>query len=566
VLQARLDGLPALERKVLHRASVAGRVFWDDLTVRMKDPGEAESVKPAREIGGALANLQGRELIYSKDASTFSGTTEYLFKHTVLRDVTYERLLKKLRRSYHAQVAEWLCEHSGERAGEYAGRIGEHFELAGEPARAAGWYARAGKQAQDTYAPEMAEDYYRKALSLWEQAGDLSKEEQGRPIDVYHGLGQVLNWLGRYGEAVDAYQSMIAIAKALGDKAAQARAWHGISEAQMHRGDTRAALASAAREEALAQGSGTELDYVKALWMKAWGAFNLGEIERSLFLAEQVWSLSQRLQDRDQMAHSLNLLGVLESVSGQFQDAARHFKKALEIFNSLGNRRRAMPLMNNLGVIAEARGDYLEARAHYQEALDMAREIGNRDGEMVYLSNLGGTKARLGNYVSAETDLRQVIQMAGSGGLDVLSTTYSFLAEACLGQGKTKEALNSARRALALAEEMESQEDLGIAWRVLGRVAASVQAPIPVTTHGEGQPRTAGAEACFAESERIFKNIEREEERARTLREWARYKLEQGNQKQGMRLWEQARAIFVRLGAQPEVDRMEELYAKQMDH
>jgi hypothetical protein len=97
-------------------------------------------------------------------------------------------------------------------------------------------------------------------------------------------------------------------------------------------------------------------------------------------------------------------------------------------------------------------------------------------------------------------------------------------------------------------------------------VAASVQASIPVTTHGEGQPRTAGAEACFAESERIFKNIEREEERARTLREWARYKLEQGNQKQGMRLWEQARAIFVRLGAQPEVNRMEELYAKQMDH
>jgi hypothetical protein len=73
----------------------------------------------------------------------------------------------------------------------------------------------------------------------------------------------------------------------------------------------------------------------------------------------------------------------------------------------------------------------------------------------------------------------------------------------------------------------------------------------------EEQPRTAGAEACFAESERIFKKIEREEERARTFREWAKFKLEQGDQHQGLRLWGEAKAIFAHLGAQQEVERME---------
>ena len=47
--------------------------------------------------------------------ATFSGTTEYMFNHALLRDVTYASLLKRLRRAYHAQVADWLCERSGER-------------------------------------------------------------------------------------------------------------------------------------------------------------------------------------------------------------------------------------------------------------------------------------------------------------------------------------------------------------------------------------------------------------------------------------------------------------------
>jgi hypothetical protein len=142
-----------------------------------------------------------------------------------------------------------------------------------------------------------------------------------------------------------------------------------------------------------------------------------------------------------------------------------------------------------------------------------------------------------------------------------LSSTNSFLAEAYLGQDKALNALDSARRGLELAEEMESREDLGVAWRALGRVAANLREPILIKAPGKEQPRIVGAEACFAESERIFTEIERKEERARTLREWAKYLLEQGDQNQGMHLWEEAKKIFAQLGAQPEVERMENIYA-----
>ena len=35
VLQARLDGLPPAERELLQRASVVGRIFWDDAVAQL---------------------------------------------------------------------------------------------------------------------------------------------------------------------------------------------------------------------------------------------------------------------------------------------------------------------------------------------------------------------------------------------------------------------------------------------------------------------------------------------------------------------------------------------------
>jgi tetratricopeptide (TPR) repeat protein len=300
------------------------------------------------------------------------------------------------------------------------------------------------------------------------------------------------------------------------------------------------------------------MEITKALWMKSWGAFRLGEMERAVPLAEEVAARSSRLQEPALVAHSLNLLGVIKSIIGNYPEASDHFETALAIFRKEGNRVRAMPLMNNLGVIAEVRGDYQKALRYYQEALDTARQIGNKDGEMVYLSNLGGVKVHLEDYHGAEVDLISVVDMAGSNGQDVLSSTFSFLGRARLGSGKVQEALLNVQYALRLAEEMEAPDDLGLAWRALGLIAAALEMPV--------QPRessgiTFGAEECFVESERIFREIEREDELARTLRERASYHLSRGNDDLGIPFWQESKRIFTELGADLEVKRMEEYHA-----
>ncbi len=531
VLQARLDRLEPAERKALQRASVVGEVFWSGAVNRICES-TAEPME-RNEVQGALQSLREKELIFGQDESTFAGEQEYVFKHAVLHNVTYESVLKRLRRGYHAQVAGWLLERSGERVDEYAGLIGEHYEHAGETIQAAGWYGRAGKQARNTYAPESAIGYYQKALALLlsgkpdrPDTGSTSRTRPGpyaaQQVSLYEGLGEMLLWQARYKEAAEACAAMRAAAEASADAVAQARAWNALSQTLDAQGNYPAALESADRAEKIARGAGAAAkeELARALFRKGWGLYRLGNTEAALGLGKQALTLSKELGARHEVADSLNLLGGVHSVLGNHGDAAHYNARAVELYEQLGDRERVGAMLNHLGEHARLRGDYQAAVALYQEALKIAYETGNRNGEMAFLSNLSGARVGLGEYRVAEYDLRRTIRWAeisGQGGW--LSNTYRFLAEACLGQGKIDEALAAARRALELGMGVGAPALIGGAWRALGMTAARAGVPVPI---GD---KTYSAADCFAESTRIFGEMNSKGERARTLRAWAKVEL-----------------------------------------
>jgi len=231
VLQARLDGLPAAERETLQRASVVGRVFWEGLVAHLEATegglaagGVDNTVRgePPEELaatGARLARLRGKELVYRRESSTVAGTAEYLFKHALLRDVAYESVLRRKRRAYHGAVAAWLEGRGGERAGEVAGLIAEHYAHAGEDAKAGLWALRAAERARATDAPGAAIAAYERALALL----PTDEAHGAARLAAEEGLGDMLALQARYPEARAAYERMREAARAVGDGAAEAR-------------------------------------------------------------------------------------------------------------------------------------------------------------------------------------------------------------------------------------------------------------------------------------------------------------------------------------------------------
>ncbi|MEP6894626.1 MAG: adenylate/guanylate cyclase domain-containing protein [Chloroflexota bacterium] len=556
LLQARLDSLNADARETLQRASVVGRVFWTDVVERMHNP-DFRNAETSDPIAEKLSTLRSRELIYRYEESSSREASEFIFKNQILHDVTYESVLLKYRPAYHAQAAEGLVEIGGERANEYAGRVGEHYEMAGEWLKAADWYARAGRQAQITYVSDVAIIYYRKALNFIKQHGGT--DQRKTKLDVHLWLAEVLNWQARYSEAVDIYNEMLKDAETYDNLVAQTRALHGMALSLENQGDHRASLESARRSETLARKTSEKLELANALMMQSIALIRLGEAQAAQLISEQALEICTEENSQVDMARCLNQLGAANYLSGRVDKAEECMERALHIFQELGDRQKGMDLLNNLGVISEGRGDYEAAFRRFDGAVTIAREIGYRDGEIVFLTNRGSEQVALKNYTEAEADLQQAIRLAGVTGSWILPQAYSCRAEALIGLERYEDAFYSARQALVLAEEDKTPDFVGIAWRTLGMVCARKNDTVRFSDWETHEVKDYDAEACFKRSEAILAEAELELEQARTLREWARFKINTGAKAEGAKMWQESREIFAKLGGQLEVERMQAL-------
>jgi class 3 adenylate cyclase/tetratricopeptide (TPR) repeat protein len=549
VIQARLDRLPLEERVALQRAAVVGRTFWDHAVLYLN-----EGTKSIELTERTFPGLQEKELIFVRGASSFSRMEEFIFKNALLLDVTYESVLKQHRRIYHEQIANWLIEHA-DRVSEFAGRIAEHFEVAGKNAKSAYWYALAGNRAQKTYALNAAVQFYRKALKHWENAGPDPDDQKVEVIDIYQGLGAALSDLARYDEAAEAYRKMLEQARAAGDVKRQAQSLNRLTNVLGRQGDLENALKCVQEAETLAQIGNNELELAEAYYAKGAIAFYTGG-GSALELVEKALDLSRKLGNQAQETRSLNLLAGVHFSAGRYEESEGFCKDALRLAKELGDRYLEMNLQNNLGQLAEARGDYITALQRYRAAVESSQELGIRDSEIHFLSNLGGIQNRIGEHKEAELNLRQAIQVANIGRSLFLGETYRHLGLALLGQKRTDEALEAAQKALKLALESGVQDQVSAAWRTLGRIAACTASSISVAEL-EGITAEKDAAACFQKSIEICDEYGMARERAKTLKAWAEVELECGDRTRGQSLWEQARGLFRSLGADYEVERMD---------
>lgn len=95
---------------------------------------------------------------------------EYLFRHALVQEAAYASLLKQDRRSLHRAAAEAILAQHPDRQGELAGVLAMHFELAGENARAAEFFALGGEHALERFANREAVAFFGRATRLADES------------------------------------------------------------------------------------------------------------------------------------------------------------------------------------------------------------------------------------------------------------------------------------------------------------------------------------------------------------------------------------------------------------
>jgi len=121
VLGARIDGLPAAEKRALQEAAVIGRVFWEA-------PVRRATADP--DVTSNLLALESKGLVSVHPSSGIAGELEFIFKHALVRDVAYASLPRVRRARAHAEAARWLQQIAGDRSEEQAELIAHHYRTA----------------------------------------------------------------------------------------------------------------------------------------------------------------------------------------------------------------------------------------------------------------------------------------------------------------------------------------------------------------------------------------------------------------------------------------------------
>jgi tetratricopeptide (TPR) repeat protein len=151
------------------------------------------------------------------------------------------------------------------------------------------------------------------------------------------------------------------------------------------------------------------LELTLAKLMSRQGALcsRLGLSNKAHQLLQRSLATFRRLEEGDQIAFTLNYLGALARLWGDYAEAARFWQESLAIYRELGDRWGVGWTLNFWGHMLGDQGAYLEAKRMLQESLTIHQEMGNQRGMAGALNSLGYVMCLLGEYQEARSLLQK---------------------------------------------------------------------------------------------------------------------------------------------------------------
>jgi len=454
-LAARIDRLAPNEKTLLQDAAVIGQEV-PELLLR------ESSLMGSEEMLQSIEGLVAAELLIE---GTSGDGNEYAFKHPLTQEVAYRCQLRARRQDAHARVGRALQALHPDDLDELAALLAHHARAAGQMTEAATWHLRAATWAGLTSAAE-AEHHWRTAAEIahtlpdsaervglavgsrlgilaqtwrtriaWEEVDRLHLELEalleGRPefelLRFFAGYAYCANLSvgGRTGEAHKLLRELLAspVLTEQADPALPVAVKAGAAWVELISGHPREAVAMT-DEGLLLAGQDTSVGR------------NLGVIEHPY-------------------AALLDFGGLARGLLGDLAGALGMLERCIVIARS-----EDAPEIEGYALWARAflrgeMGDSQGALADGKALLDVAHRSGNSNNLAGVESALHAGHLAANDWVAAEESARR--------GLAVIRDStvmchhephlHAGLAEAMVAQGRPEEGIESARRAVATAEQ-----------------------------------------------------------------------------------------------------------------
>ncbi len=426
VIASRVDRLPAGVQAVLKVGSVLGLSFSAAALHALAGDG----------VDDRLAVLERLDLVARDGAQRDGG---WVFRHALIHDVVYARLLHAQRRELHRRAAEHYERAGAERVTHAA--LAHHWERAEEPARAAEHLATAGEEALRTGAARECVDALARALELSPDGAGRRAEWTWYMAQACYRLGELERSIALGAEAIAALDRPVPASTA-GVVAGAAReltrqALHRLLAGRLPR---RVPATSTLRTAVEAQLIMAEVYYVAA------------DKTRSSYVALRSLNLAERLGPSTELAQCYGALCIIAGIVGAHRLAERYGTLARETAARIDDPYTVAHVIHQVGMYRSSRGPYASFGSLYAEGIAGLRALGHKPRLRDALGIAGVGDHIFGRPAEAERKLTELLATVEPQEMALWAQwAPGWLGAVALRCGRSEEALVRLRRSAELS-------------------------------------------------------------------------------------------------------------------
>lgn len=329
------------------------------------------------QLSDSLTHLESSDLVRRLREEDLA----YLIKHALVQDTAQESLLKNDRKRLHRLVAEALENLYAEHLDEIAARLLQHYDAAGNEAKALEYAERAGDAAMRVSAYAEAIAAYQRALDLARARADATTTY----IRLMTALGRAYELAPNYDAAFALYEQTRAEARTRADRTLELAALVQMSKvlavASM-RYDPTHSMEIAEQALEIARALNDQYSQARVLWiMLLMNLYGGAGVRQAVVYGEQALALARALDWREQMAYTLNDLFYAYLNLGQMQKADECSAAAQGLWRELDNKPMLTDNLISTGMGQLVRGEYQKAMESTYEGRALSKTIGNPWGE-----------------------------------------------------------------------------------------------------------------------------------------------------------------------------------------
>ncbi len=198
VLLSRIDRLDEKTKDLLKTASVIGRNFYYKVL--------EEAAMTIEEMDSKLEYLKDIQLLNEHKQKD---EVEFLFKHTLAQQATYDSIMEKTKKDLHFKIAGSIEKVFAGRIHEFYGMLAHHYSKAGQQEKSEEYLIKAGDESMKSGASSEAVNFLKKALETHLHNNNIFPDRQ-KVVDLQEKLAYALYVTGQYVEAVEYFDKVIA--------------------------------------------------------------------------------------------------------------------------------------------------------------------------------------------------------------------------------------------------------------------------------------------------------------------------------------------------------------------